>query len=192
MTLRREKNAISNSHGSPVPRSMAPPSSDGGLRWYLVHCKPHEDGRALENLERQGFECFRPMRLHERWRNGRKVTASEPLFPRYLFILLDDGRDNWYPIRSTRGVNRIVRFNEKPLPVREEIIDGIRAQLTECRHEPHLRAGQRVRITEGVFSQLEAIFIARDGDERALLLLSILQKEQTLSFPLSSVRRLEI
>jgi transcriptional antiterminator RfaH len=47
----------------------------------------------------------------------------------------------------------------------------------------------RVVITDGCFSQLEAIFIATDGEHRVTLLLNILHQEQRLSFPISSVRK---
>jgi transcriptional antiterminator RfaH len=116
---------------------------------------------------------------------------SEPLFPRYLFIRLDSVHDNWAPIRSTRGVNQIVRFNDRPVPVRDEVIESIRARLTEhLDDEPYLKPGQRVRITEGAFSQLEALILATDGAERVILLLNILQQDQQLVFPLHSIRRL--
>ena len=145
------------------------------LRWYLIHCKPREDERALEHLERQGFECFRPARKIERRRDGRKYTTADPLFPRYLFIHLDSVNDNWYPISSTRGVIRIVWFNEHPLPVRDEVIEGIRIRLGGANlTEPYLKPGERVQITEGAFKQLEAIFLTNDGDERVVLLLNIL------------------
>jgi hypothetical protein len=29
--------------------------------WHVVHTKPSAEARALENLERQGFEVFLPM-----------------------------------------------------------------------------------------------------------------------------------
>ena len=99
--------------------------------------------------------------------------------------------DNWYPIRSTRGVNQIVRFDEHPLPVRDDIIEKIRARLAgPLPPEPYLQPGQRVQITEGAFNQLEAIFIASSGDERVVLLLQIMQTEQKLEFPLHSIRRM--
>jgi hypothetical protein len=28
-------------------------------RWYLVQCRARQDERALEHLQRQGFECYR-------------------------------------------------------------------------------------------------------------------------------------
>lgn len=158
--------------------------------WYLIHCKPHEDDRALQNLERQGFECFWPTRAVERQRHGRRCTMIEALFPRYLFVRLDCVEDNWSAVRSTRGVQQIVRFTEYPTPIREEIIQGLRDRLKETPPEPYLTPGQRVSVTVGAFSQVEAIFIANDGDQRIVLLLDLLQKEHRMCVPLHAVRKL--
>jgi transcriptional antiterminator RfaH len=124
-------------------------------------------------------------------RNGRRYIAEEPLFPQYIFIHLDCVNDNWHPIRSTRGVHQIVRFNTDPLPIRDEVIEGIHTRLGDHPiKELYLRPGERVRIVEGAFSRLEAIFVADDGNDRVVLLLSLLQQEQRLVFPLKSIRRL--
>lgn len=165
--------------------------SDGIAHWYLVHCKPREDARAHENLIRQNLECYWPTRQVERLREGRKRTVREALFPRYLFVRLDCLHDNWSSIRSTRGVQQVVRFNAYPVPVRDEIIEGIRERLADgASLEPYLKPGERVQITVGAFSQIEAIFVANDGNERVVLLLNILQKDQELNFPLHGVKRL--
>jgi len=179
------KTRTSSLRTSPMP--LAPDQ----LQWYLVHCKPLQDERALENLERQGFHCYCPVRSVEKLRHGRRQAFAEPLFPGYLFIRLDRVNDNWHPIRSTRGVNGIVRFNHDPLPVQEEIIEQIRTQLEgAAAQEPYLKPGERVHITDGPFSRLEAIFVANDGNERVVLLLAVLHQEQELTFPIGSVRRL--
>ena len=181
-------------HESPATRDSDDPireCASSQPRWYLVHCKARQDERALEHLERQGFECYRPVRQSERIRHGRQHLASTPLFPGYLFIKLDRIHDNWLPIRSTRGVLQIVRFNDYPLPIRDGIIEAIRRRI-DCglTREPYLKPGERVLITKGCLSGIEAIFIAGDGEERVMLLLSILQSDQTLSFPIESVRKL--
>jgi transcriptional antiterminator RfaH len=161
-------------------------------RWYLIQCKARQDERALEHLERQGFECYRPVYEKERIRRGRKELASVALFPSYLFIRLDRVHDNWLPIRSTRGVIQIVRFDENPLPVADGIVETIRRRTeSQPTREPYLTSGERVVITDGGFSGLEAIFVASHGDARVMLLLNILQSEQTLSFPIGSVRKLD-
>lgn len=168
------------------------PVTSDQLQWYLVHCKPRQDIRASENLERQGFHCYCPVRRVEKFRYGRKQALAEPLFPGYLFIRLDRVNDNWHPIRSTRGVNGIVRFNQEPLPVQDEIIEQIRTRLGgTAAPEPYLKPGEHVQITEGAFSRLEAIFVANDGEERVVVLLNLLQRDQELTFPLHCVRKLK-
>jgi len=160
-------------------------------RWYLIHCKPRQDQRALENLERQAYQCYQPTRVVERVRHGRKQITSEPLFPGYIFIRLDHVNDNWQPITSTRGVNQIVRFNEHALPVQDEVIDQIKSVSSSAvAGVPYLKAGERVEIIGGAFSRIEAIFLANDGDERLMLLLNILDGEHALSFPVQNVRKL--
>jgi transcriptional antiterminator RfaH len=158
--------------------------------WFLVQCKPREDQRALEHLERQSFECYRPVYSRELVRHGRRVLNTAALFPGYLFIRLDRLNANWLPISSTRGVVQIVRFGNYPLPVPDQIIEAIRRRADSQRiREPYLRSGEHVVITEGSFAGIEGIFTASDGEERVILLLNILNTEQRLSFPIESVQK---
>jgi transcriptional antiterminator RfaH len=160
-------------------------------RWYLVHCKARQEQRALEHLQRQGFECYFPLYEKERLRRDRRERVWEGLFPGYVFIQLDSIHDNWLPIRSTRGVIQIVRFNNYPLPVADALIEQLQRSIERRPlREPYLKSGERVVISVGCFSGVEAIFVASDGDERVMLLLSILQSDQTLSFPVGGVRKL--
>jgi transcriptional antiterminator RfaH len=168
----------------------SPLSSAGRPRWYVVQCKPREERRALDNLERQSFVCYLPELAVERVRQGSRIEVRENLFPGYLFIHLDELRDNWHPIRSTRGVMRIVRFDQNPSPVSDEIVEGIRQRLGgSLTRIPYLQPGERVRIAGGCFSNLEAIFVANDGAERVMLLMNILHSETSISVPVSAVRK---
>jgi transcriptional antiterminator RfaH len=99
------------------------------------------------------------------------------MFPRYLFIHLNDQTDNWGPIRSTIGVSNLVRFGMQPARVPDDLIETLRGredeegiQLIEPRE---LQTGDRVRIVEGVMAGYEAIFEAKSGKERVSLLLGI-------------------
>jgi transcriptional antiterminator RfaH len=171
-------------------RHDAMPMPTSCPRWYVIKSKPRQEYRALENLERQGFPCYLPELSVEKLNYRCKLETREPLFPGYLFIELNDVDDNWYPIRSTRGVSHIVRFNEHPLPIHDAIVETIRERLAGSPLKvPYLQPGDRVRIVDGSFSQLEAIFVANDGEERVMLLLNILHSEQTLSFPVTSVSK---
>ncbi|MDF3865239.1 transcription/translation regulatory transformer protein RfaH [Pseudomonas denitrificans (nom. rej.)] len=157
-------------------------------RWYLVQCKPRQDLRALANLQQQHYECLLPMHQVERISQGTLRPRSEPLFPGYLFIALDTLQDNWMPIRSTRGVSQIVRFADEPLPVPHSVIAGVRSHAATVVRL--FQAGDRVRISASDFPDVEAIFEARDGTERVILLLNLLQRESRVSVPVTHVHRL--
>lgn len=160
-------------------------------RWYLIQCKPKQDARAEEHLVRQAFQCFRPTRCVTRLRGGRPQDRVESLFPGYLFIQLDQVNDNWHPIRSTRGVSQLVCFGDQPAAIADELIEQLKQRLASPQlPEPDLSAGDRVRLKSGQLKELEAIFLAKDGTERVLILLQLLQRQHTLSVPLRSIDKL--
>ncbi|WP_296262377.1 MULTISPECIES: transcription/translation regulatory transformer protein RfaH [unclassified Pseudomonas] len=170
--------------------SEADSPSSNSARWYLIQTKPRQEGRAQEHLHRQHFECYRPVKQGEKKR-GARGAAEEELFPGYLFIRMDQTSDNWYPIRSTRGVARIVTFGGMPVPVKDELIEQIRERLLAPSLKVPFQPGDAVRITAEGFNEVEAIFLAADGDERAVILLNLLQREQKVTLPVSSLTRLQ-
>lgn len=156
-------------------------------RWYLLQCKPRQDFRALEHLENLGFECLLPTHHVERLRNGQWLRQEKALFPGYLFIELDTQQDNWMPIRSTRGVNQIVRFGENPLPVPSTIINYLRQRNAPLEQE--LQPGDKVTINWTGTNGIEAIYLAKDGTQRVILLLKLLQREVQVSSPVQCLIR---
>ncbi|MHC8355022.1 transcription/translation regulatory transformer protein RfaH [Pseudomonas sp. LB3P81] len=152
--------------------------------WYLVQCKPRQDERAEEHLTRQGYGCMRPVCSRDRIVRGQRTHLQESLFPGYLFINLPDDT-NWAPLRSTRGVNRVVSFGGKPLPVSWELITQLRNRVEVS--QPAFAVGDRVRILEGGLAALDAIFMSADGEERVILLINLLHRQQTVSMPLVNV-----
>lgn len=153
--------------------------STTGKRWYLIQCKPRQDFRALENLLFQGYECLLSTHNIERLRNGQWTSQREPLFPGYLFIELDTELDNWMPIRSTRGVSQIVRFGGVPLPIPDKIIHRLRNRNSALENE--INPGDKVLVDWGGNTDIEAVFLAKDGSERVLLLLDILHRHVRIS-----------
>jgi len=157
--------------------------------WYVIQCKAKESFRAAENLENQGFEVFHPFIQVEKVRQGKLKLIDEPLFPYYLFIYLSDVADNWRPIRSTRGVLKLLSFGHQPVRVADELVDMLRERIAP-QPEDYLKAGDRVLIEEGPFKGLNAIFQTKKGEERVILLLELLHKQQPLEVPVKAIRPL--
>ena len=45
------------------------------------------------------------------------------------------------------------------------------------------KPGERVQVSGGSFSDIEAIFVSSDGEERSVILLNLLQREQKVRVP---------
>lgn len=161
--------------------------------WYAVHCKPREDARAELHLDNQGYEVFRPKQRLRRRRGGRMVALVDSLFPRYLFIRLDNVHENWAPIRSTRGVAGLVRWGSQVPVVPEPVVETLRARIGEdgcvVPLDAEYRKGERLRIEEGPLAGLEGVFHARSGEDRVILLLEIMRRAQRMVLPEAAVAR---
>jgi len=162
------------------------------LAWYLIYTKPRQERDARDNLVRQGFNAWLPLVRVVKRRGTRRVPVVEPMFPRYLFVQLDSSRQDWSPIRSTLGVSTLVRFGGRPAKVPEPLVAALQARADEqdiCdlsqRQQP--TRGDRVRVAHGAFAGYEAVFQARNGQERVLVLLEVAGKQSRVSLPADDI-----
>ena len=163
------------------------------MHWYLVHTKPRQEKCALENLLRQGYQCYLPTIPSEKLCHGLLTVSDEPLFPRYLFIRLGQGDSakSWAPIRSTRGVSRLVCFGNEPARVGDGLVESLRIQEASVQSEPErlFKPGERVRLTEAPFAGIEGVFQIADGERRVMVLIEILSKPVAVRAAPASLRK---
>jgi len=150
--------------------------------WYLLQCKPREESRANENLTNQGYHTFLPEISVSKKTKAGYCEVLTPLFPGYLFIKLDNQRDNWTPIRSTRGVNKLVSFGQNAAVVPAKVIDTIERQTQHRNHKETypFDKGDKVTIASGPFKELQAVFDTRNGQQRAWVFLELMGKWQRI------------
>lgn len=163
------------------------------MHWYLIHTKPRQEKCALENLQRQGYHCFLPLLLCEKLRQGVLGMAHEPLFPRYLFIRLGHGdtAQSWAPIRSTKGVSRLVSFGEQAAKVPDALVETLLASQASAHAVPQrlFQPGDRVRLTQAPFAGIEGIYEMADGDRRVMVLIELLAKQVRLQVSPAGLRK---
>lgn len=158
-------------------------------QWYLVQCKPRESFRAEMHLKNQGYECFHPTHPAKRKVAGRVQYVPASLFPHYLFVLLNQTA-NSAPIRSTRGVSKMVHFNGVPACLGHDVINALKrhcAKLNGAPPEPIYKVGDKVVVIDGCFKDIQAIVTATSGEERVSLLLNLFNREQSVELPVSAV-----
>lgn len=178
---------------SPMAKHPASPAQAGEAgEWYLIQTRPRQEARAYEHLTNQGFEVFFPKFLVARLSKGQETQRQEPLFPNYLFVYLRAGVDNWSPIRSTRGVLRMVTFGGRPRPVAATIIEAIQDRLQDMQTTNALSQGDKLLVStsDDPKAALEAVFQRYDGEERVIVLLTFLQRQQEVSVKLSQITTL--
>ena len=159
--------------------------------WYLVHTKPRQEDVALANLERQGYECYLPQMRIELIRRRKAEVATEPMFPRYLFIRLDssDQGKSWSPIRSTLGVSQLVHFGARAAKVDDTLVDLLRQRERALPAEAMFHHGDSVVITDGPFAGIEAIYQTSEAERRAFILLEILAKPVSMQIDAGRLRK---
>lgn len=150
-----------------------------------MYTKPRQERIALENLERQAFRCFLPMAINPYQRRSERRLRIEPLFPRYLFLNATPGEQSLGPVRSTRGVATLVRFGRELARLPQTVIQAIHNRCEPgtglVRLDPvPVKPGDKVKVFDGPMAGLEGIFKERKGENRALILATLLGTESTI------------
>jgi len=156
-------------------------------QWFVVHTHAHGETKARINLAQQGFEPYLPVYAKQR-RHARKVeTVRAPLFPRYLFVHLDPEAARWRAIRSTIGVVDLVTIDNRPSPVPEGVVDGLRARAADAGLNTLPPAGPQrgdpVRILGGALADHEGLFDGLSDAERVTVLLDLLGRTVRVKVP---------
>lgn len=147
--------------------------------WYAVYTKPQGEAKALENLQRQGYQAYLPRYRAEVRHARRRQTVLRPIFPRYLFAGFDAAATRWRPILSTVGVCDLVRAGSEPMPVPSEIVAALREQeetgaFDFLARRRSLRLGELVRISNGAFEDMIGRLVELRDQDRVVVLLDVL------------------
>jgi transcription elongation factor/antiterminator RfaH len=149
----------------------------GNERWFLAHTLPKSEWKAELHLGAQGFRSFQPQ-IRKTVRHARRLkTVLAPLFPRYLFVILDLERDRWLSVRSTVGVSRLFTTKDgRPVPVPVGIVESLiaRSEDSLTRLDSGLVKGQQVRILCGPFADFIGTLERLDEAGRVQVLLEMM------------------
>jgi transcription elongation factor/antiterminator RfaH len=149
----------------------------GGERWYVVRTLAQRERHAIQQLTNQAYRAFLPLHLKNR-RHARKVeTILAPLFPRYLFVILDLTRDRWRSINGTLGVERLLMCSGEPQPVPRGVIENLMLAANQdgtVQFDCALRQGQMVKVAAGPFADFTGRLERLDDKGRVSVLLELM------------------
>ncbi|HWV57600.1 MAG TPA: UpxY family transcription antiterminator [Longimicrobiales bacterium] len=143
-------------------------------RWYACYTSARREKKVEALLRDRGFESYLPLVMRKRQWTDRQVIVPWPMFPSYVFARF--ALCDFHAILTTPGIATVVRTNGLPTPIPDEELDNVR-QLAEvlARSEiepvirPLVKAGQRVRVTDGPFKGIRGIVVQVRGRRRVLV-----------------------
>lgn len=161
-------------------------------QWYLVYCKSKQELKAQQHLANQGLTSFVPQLKVEKLRAGKWQLISEPLFPRYLFLQIQQAEQlNLRAIRATRGIVDMVRFGNALAQVPADLIKMLTEKQLLQQQQPvvhRLVKGEMVNVGSGLYAGLDAIFSGEDGEKRSMILIKLLGQWVQASVENTSLR----
>ena len=125
--------------------------------WHVLHVRSNAEKRVAQTLVMRSVESYLPLyRERVKW-TDRTVVAERPLFSGYVFARFSS--ESKLMVISTPGVLRSLGDEDKDLVSSAEL-DRIHAAITKgypLRPHPHVAAGTRVKVRNGVFEGVEGI-----------------------------------
>lgn len=147
------------------------------LRWYVLYTHPRAERKVQVRLQQLHIDSFVPfIRKKHQW-HDRVKTLSIPLFPGYVFVLLDFSKRHL--VFQVKEIVKFISFGGKPATISSSIIQSLKSVIgidCDIRVENTLTIGTNVRITKGAFTGIEGIVMNRNGKSRLIIQLDVLQK----------------
>lgn len=179
-----ESSALSPAEPSADP-AAASPNAGGQKKWYILKVPSGREDSTKRNLERKikvnnVEEYFGriiiPVEKQVEVKDGKKKIKSVKKLPGYLFVELEFNENVFLTLRETYGVGGFLdggNLNRPPLPMPEIEVhrtladqddfltsDGKKearsdAELSKMRIKLDISVGDRVKIKEGMFANME-------------------------------------
>jgi transcriptional antiterminator NusG len=140
-------------------------------QWFVVQVLSGMEKKVFENIKRRIqseemgdviFDILMPTELVYEVKGGKKTETRRKFFPGYLIVnmhlLREDGGlvdRSWYFFQETDGVIGFAGTKEKPLPMRQQEVEQLLAQVREreegVRPKVLFEPGDRVKVADGPF-----------------------------------------
>ncbi len=141
------------------------------MSWYAAYTRSNHEQTVKTLLIDKGIGVFLPQIIVPSRRLDRKLLLKRPLFRNYLFVDLDERRDNWMRVFRTPGLVKICG-NGRPVPVPDENIQSIRIFVESERNLyplAYLQAGDRIQVISGPLTGAIGVLVREDHKRRRLV-----------------------
>jgi len=98
-------------------------------KWHVVYTRPGKEKRVTSLLARKKITSYLPIYKSECIVDGRKTMLAGPLFPRYVFVSLEDIETDL--LKQSRHIINFVYWRDKPVSVQQDEINAMKLFLSE-------------------------------------------------------------
>jgi transcriptional antiterminator RfaH len=160
-------------------------------RWYALHTKLNLEYQVTAVLQDRRIQFYLPEITQP-----KSKGAKQPFFPGYLFIKVDFDKVALSTVEWIPGLRRVVAFDDQPVSLPDEIIELMQHRLRDLKAaagcpEHHFKPDEPVRITDGPFKDMVAIFDRSTSPaQRVQVLLNILGQASRVQVNVTDLAKL--
>lgn len=161
---------------------------DEDPKWCVLYTRHQHEKVVADTLSAKGFEVFLPLYESVRRWKDRQKQLSLPLFPCYVFVRSEYGRQ--LHVVSTPGVHMILSYGERVAVIPDSEITAVRKSLEgslPVQPHPYLKYGERVRVTRGSLFGVEGVLVRKKNLCRLVLSVEMLARSVSVEIDISDV-----
>lgn len=150
------------------------------LNWYAIHTRSRFEQKVYDGLCGKSVTTFLPKVQVMSRRKDRRKKIRVPLLPGYIFVQFDMDPEKYWEIIKTVGIVRMVGFEGRPVPAREEeisalmILDGTDRTV---QNRAFMMKGDQVMIMEGPLKGLAGFYLHHKGkSEKVVVSVELLHR----------------
>lgn len=146
-------------------------------KWYILNVVAGQENRICDEINtiakanehiKSAFIPTKKMFKHVR---GKKVEATQKLFPNYVFVNMEMNNDNYAVIRGISKVLGFLGSKLKPEEVSDSKIESLMNRIVEENNlleENGYEIGDTVKVTEGPFESFTGTVESKDSEKNIL------------------------
>jgi transcription termination/antitermination protein NusG len=132
-------------------------------QWYVIHTYSGYENKVRQNLMHRVesmdvadriFEVIVPTQDEIEIKNQQRQVVQRKVFPGYVLVKMMMDDESWSVVRNTPGVTSFVGMGNKPTPLSEHEVVGIKKDMAAeaPKVKVSLGVGDTVRIMDGPFA----------------------------------------
>ena len=150
------------------------------VKWYAVHTRSRFEQKVYDGLIGKNVGSFLPKIQVMSRRKDRRKKILVPLLPGYVFVRFDMDPETYWDIIKTTGVVRMVGFEGRPVPAREEEISSLmilNGTDRTVQNRAYMKRGDLVMIMEGPLKGLVGFYLHHKGQsEKVVVSVELLKR----------------